>query len=148
MWDIFGCWPPFESFPVSLDEVTMEHVEMLGKLPDRWWNEWKERSNWFDEDGHKNVKEDLRQWYGNTARDWDMRFDENIRQPRERNGFDFFSVDEEAAFRGMMKLMFVLEPSKRATIDEVVECEWMQRWGLPELIALAEEVTGSDHLAV
>lgn len=62
-WDIFGCRPPFESFPVSLDEVTMEHVEMLGKLPDRWWNEWKGRGNWFDEDGRKNVKEDLRQWY-------------------------------------------------------------------------------------
>lgn len=132
IWDIFGCKPPFESFPVSLDEVTMEHVEMLGKLPDRWWNEWKERSNWFDEDGHKNAKEDLRQWYGNTSRDWGTRFNENIRQPRERNGFDLFSADEEAAFRDMMKLMLVLEPSKRATIDEVVKCEWMQRWGLLE----------------
>ncbi|KUL83884.1 hypothetical protein ZTR_06863 [Talaromyces verruculosus] len=69
IWDIFECRPPFESFPVPLDEVTMEHVEMLGKLPNRLWNEWKQRSNWFDEDGHKNVKEDLRQWYGNTATD-------------------------------------------------------------------------------
>lgn len=116
----------------------MEHVEMLGKLPNRWWNEWKERSNWFDEDGHNNVKEDLRQWYGRPARDWDTPFDEDIRQPRERNGFALFSADEEAAFRGMMKLTLVLERSKRATIDEV-ECEWMQRWGLPELIALAEK---------
>ncbi|KAI9367633.1 hypothetical protein BJX61DRAFT_547292 [Aspergillus egyptiacus] len=74
IWDIFGCRPPFESFPASLDEVTVEQVEMLGKLPDRWWNQWEERSNWFDEDGHKNVKEDLRQWYGNTPRDWNMRF--------------------------------------------------------------------------
>jgi serine/threonine protein kinase len=132
IWDIFGCRPPFESFHVSLDEVTMEHVEMLGKLPDRRWNKWEERSNWFDEDGRTNVKEDLRQRYGHTSRDWDTRFDEYIRQPRERNGFDWFLADEEVAFRGMMKLMLVLEPAKRATIDEVVKCEWMQRWGLPE----------------
>ncbi|KAE8150635.1 kinase-like domain-containing protein [Aspergillus avenaceus] len=132
IWEVFGCRPPFESFPISLDEVTMEHVEMLGKLPDRWWKEWKERNNWFDEDGRKNVKENLQQWYGNTHRDWNTRFDEYIRQPREKHKFELFSKEEEMAFRGMMDLMLVLEPSKRATIDEVVECEWMQRWGLPE----------------
>ncbi|GKZ18618.1 hypothetical protein AbraIFM66951_007638 [Aspergillus brasiliensis] len=140
IWDIFGCRPPFESFPVTQDEVTMEHVEMLGKLPDRWWNEWKERSNWFDEDGRKNVKDNLRRWYGNTHRDWDVRFDEYIREPRERHGFEFFTVEEEMAFRGMMKMMLVLEPSKRATIDEVVDCEWMQQWGLPEWRRLQEAV--------
>jgi hypothetical protein len=32
----------------------------------------------------------------------------------------------------MMKLMLVLEPSRRATIDEIFECQWMQKWGLPE----------------
>ncbi|KAE8547892.1 hypothetical protein TMatcc_009715 [Talaromyces marneffei ATCC 18224] len=136
--------PPFESFPVSLDEVTMEHVEMLGKLPNRWWNEWKERSNRFHEDTHKSVKEDLRQWYGITSRDWDTRFDENIRKPRERNGFELFSADEEAAFRGMMKLILVLEPGKRATIDEVVKCEWMQQWGLPELRRMQDAIDKSS----
>ncbi|KAB8278883.1 hypothetical protein BDV30DRAFT_233341 [Aspergillus minisclerotigenes] len=78
IWDIFGSGPPFEAFPVTLDEVTIEHVEMLGRLPDRWWSKWEERSNWFDEDGRKNVKETLRQWYGNSARDWTQRFTEYI----------------------------------------------------------------------
>ncbi|KAL2864090.1 kinase-like domain-containing protein [Aspergillus lucknowensis] len=140
IWDIFGCRPPFESFPVSQDEVTMEHVEMLGKLPDRWWNKWEERSNWFDEDGRKNVKNSLRQWYGNTHRDWDARFAQYIRQPRERHGLDLFTEEEEMAFRSMMKMMLVLEPSKRATIDEVVECEWMQQWGLPEWQRMQEAI--------
>ncbi|PGH12937.1 hypothetical protein AJ80_06542 [Polytolypa hystricis UAMH7299] len=36
IWDVFGSGPPFEAFPVTLDEVIVEHVEMLGKLPDRW----------------------------------------------------------------------------------------------------------------
>lgn len=132
IWDIFGSAPPFEAFPVTLDEVTIEHVEMLGRLPDRWWSKWEERNNWFDEDGRKNVKETLRQWYSNSARDWTQRFTEYIQQPRERKGFDTFSAEEENAFCSMMKSMLILEPSKRATIEHIVECEWMQRWGLPE----------------
>ncbi|EEP77520.1 predicted protein [Uncinocarpus reesii 1704] len=130
IWDIFGSRPPFEAFPVTLDEVTIEHVEMLGKLPDRWWRKWAERRNWFDEDGQKNVKESLCQWYSNSSRDWDQRFRDYIQHPRQRRKFDF---SEEKAFCDMIKSMLVLEPSKRATIDEVVRCEWMLRWDLPEL---------------
>ncbi|PGH35637.1 hypothetical protein GX50_01485 [[Emmonsia] crescens] len=33
IWDIFGSSPPFEAFPITLDEVTIKHVELLGKLP-------------------------------------------------------------------------------------------------------------------
>ncbi|BCS28503.1 uncharacterized protein APUU_70073S [Aspergillus puulaauensis] len=138
---LFGCRPPVEPFPVELEEVTMEQVEMLGKLPDRWWNEWEARSDWFDEDGRKNVREDLQQWYGNTHRDWETRFAEYIREPRERHGFEFFSAEEEVGFRGMINFMLVLEPSKRATIDGVVECEWMQRWGLPEWRRMQETIS-------
>lgn len=76
IWDVFGSGPPFEAFPVTLNEVTIEHVEMLGKLPDRWWSKWEERNNWFDEDGRKDVKETLRQWYSNSTRDMTRRFRE------------------------------------------------------------------------
>lgn len=133
IWDVFGSGPPFEAFPVTWDEVTIEHVEMLGKLPDRWWSNWEERSKWFDEDGRKNVKEPLRQWYSNSARDWTQRFTEYVQHPRQRKRFDTFSAEEEDAFCDMMKTILVLEPSKRATIENVVGCEWMQRWGLPEV---------------
>lgn len=84
IWEIFGSAPPFEAFPVDLDEVTIEHVEMLGKLPDRWWRRWGGGGKWFDDDGRKNVDESLRQWYGNSARDWDSRFLGRIKRPRER----------------------------------------------------------------
>ncbi|EEQ35638.1 putative non-specific serine/threonine protein kinase [Microsporum canis] len=133
IWDIFGSAPPFEAFPATLDGVTIEQVEMLGKLPDRWWSKWEERSNWFDEDGRKNVKEYLRQWYGNSTRNWIQRFTEYIHNPRERKRFDTFSAEEENAFCDMIKSMLVLEPSKRATIEDIVGCEWMRKWGLPEV---------------
>lgn len=136
IWDIFGSAPPFEDFPVSLDGITIEHVEMLGKLPDRWWSKWEERGNWFDEDGCKNVKVNLQRYYGTTAMSWDQRFMWSMKRPRERRKLGTFSEEEENAFREMIKSMLVFEPSQRTTINEVVGCEWMQRWGLPEVQAL------------
>lgn len=98
VWDVFGCGPPFETFPVTLDEVTIEQVEMLGKLPELLWRKWEERGNWFDENWCKNAKEDLRLWYGNSAMDWDERFVNRIQRPQEKNEFDVFSIEEANAF--------------------------------------------------
>jgi hypothetical protein len=122
----------------------MKLKQMLGKLPDRWWSKWEERSNWFDEDGRKNVKEPLRQWYSNSTRYWTQRFTECIQHPRERKKLDTFLAEEKNAFCNMIKSMLVLEPSKRATIDEVVQCEWMQRWGLPELQRMRNAILKSS----
>lgn len=133
IWEIFGSNPPFESFPATLDGVTVEHVETLGKLPDRWWKTWEKRSDWFDEDGRKNVKESIRQWYGNEARGWDQRFPGDIQNSRRRKMFELLQTDEEKALNDMLRSMLVLEPDQRATIGEVVRCEWMQNWGLPEV---------------
>lgn len=133
IWEIFGCGPPFESLAPSLDDVTIQHVDMLGKLPERWWREWKERANWFDEDGRKNVKEELRWRHWTGYWDWDTRFSQFIRLSREDYEFDYFTDEEEIAFQSMLKAMLVLEPTQRATIQQVLDCEWMQRWGLPEL---------------
>ncbi|KAK2763984.1 hypothetical protein FQN54_009603 [Arachnomyces sp. PD_36] len=133
IWEIFGSNPPFESFPASLDGVAIEHVETLGKYPNRWWSRWEARGNWFDEDGNKNVKESLRQFYMNSSRDWNHRFPADIRRPRERMKFDTFLPEEEKAFHDMIKSMFVFEPSERATIEDVVNSDWMQKWGLPEM---------------
>ncbi|EEQ32845.1 conserved hypothetical protein [Microsporum canis CBS 113480] len=96
--------------------------------------DWEERSNWFDEYGRKNVKENLRQWYGNSTRNWIQRFTEYIYNLRERKRFDTFLVEEENAFCDMIKSMLVLEPSKRSTIENIMGCEWMRKWGLPEVL--------------
>ncbi|QVM06377.1 hypothetical protein D8B26_001090 [Coccidioides posadasii str. Silveira] len=131
IWDLFGSSPPFEAFPGSQDDITVEHVETFGKLPDQWWSKWETRGNWFDEDGHKNVKESLRQYYGNTGRSWTQRFAE-INISRKSKKLEAFDTEEKKSFHDMMRSMLVLEPSERASIDDVVRCEWMQRWGLPE----------------
>ncbi|PGH03223.1 CMGC/SRPK protein kinase [Helicocarpus griseus UAMH5409] len=133
IWELFGSGPPFQAFPATLDEVTIEHVEMLGKLPEQWWNKWEARNNWFDDNGNKNVKEGLCQYYSNSCRSWGQRFPADIQSAREWKNFDMFLPDEEKAFGDMIRSMLVFEPSKRATIEDLVRCEWMQRWGTPEM---------------
>ncbi|RAL03960.1 kinase-like protein [Aspergillus ibericus CBS 121593] len=122
IWDILGSAPPFEVFIPSLDSVTREHVETFGRLPDRWWGKWAQ-----------NVKEELRQLYGNSTRAWDQRFPAAIRDARRRASrteetkFEIFGQAEERTFGDMIKSMLVLEPGQRAPIADVVRCDWMQK---------------------
>lgn len=41
----------FISYHGVKKEVLREMVLTLGKLPDRWWTKWEDRSEWFDECG-------------------------------------------------------------------------------------------------
>jgi serine/threonine protein kinase len=41
----------FNSYNGIKKEVLREMVLTLGKLPDRWWTKWEDRSEYFDEDG-------------------------------------------------------------------------------------------------
>jgi serine/threonine-protein kinase SRPK3 len=41
----------FDSYYGIKQEVLREMVLTLGKLPDRWWTKWEDRSQYFDENG-------------------------------------------------------------------------------------------------
>jgi serine/threonine-protein kinase SRPK3 len=41
----------FSSYHKIEKEVLREMVLTLGKLPDRWWTKWEDKSEYFDEDG-------------------------------------------------------------------------------------------------
>jgi serine/threonine protein kinase len=41
----------FDSYRGITKEVLRETVLTLGKLPDRWWTKWEDRSEYFDENG-------------------------------------------------------------------------------------------------
>lgn len=43
--------PLFENFMDDDDEVIMQMVPLLGKLPEPWWSSWEARGQWYDEDG-------------------------------------------------------------------------------------------------
>ncbi|KAI1906349.1 hypothetical protein LOZ52_006469 [Ophidiomyces ophidiicola] len=139
IWELFGSTPPFQSLFGTMDQVLKEHVEMIGKLPDPWWSQWEARSDLFDDDGTKNVKEHLQQYYINSSWGWDQRL-EMQNNFRVREGFATLLPEEDQAFNKMLRLMLVFEPQKRATIEEVEQSEWMQKWGLPEMQKMKDAI--------
>ena len=40
VFDFFGRFPLFEAFRPNKDNIFFEVVDVLGKLPDRWWQKW------------------------------------------------------------------------------------------------------------
>ncbi|EEP76495.1 predicted protein [Uncinocarpus reesii 1704] len=146
LWELFGNSGPFCPFPQTIDGLLTEHVEMLGQLPEKWWRKWKNRSDWFDDDGIKSVKEEYQQKYGVISRNWDQRFPHDINRVRLMMKYPTFSPEEEKAFGEMIKSMFIFEPRKRATIKDVVRCDWMQKWGLPEMRNMEAEIDSKSKM--
>lgn len=146
IWELFGSNSLFQTFAGTWEEVTVEHVEIFGKLPDRWWNKWSTRSDWFADDGTKNVAEKYRHIHGGIYENWEKRFPEYIRRDRVRRTLDFgiWSAEEQEAFEKMMKMMLVFEPSKRATIGDVLQCDWMLKWGFPDLKRMEDAMRVDD----
>lgn len=108
-----GGYVVFASDNCLKKQVLARMVIVLGKkLPDRYWNMWEERAEYFDDDG---------KWSGDPT--W-------IRQnflhiPRDRMAGDELRLIEEV-FRKMVSF----EPKDRISAKEVVRLlpeEWLQR---------------------
>lgn len=46
----------FEVFFSDRDDASLQIVQILGKLPERWWNAWDRRLTYFEEDGNLKQK--------------------------------------------------------------------------------------------
>jgi hypothetical protein len=79
------------------------------------------------------VKEHIVWRYGNNAMDWRERFALWMRDPRKFGEFEIFPAEEGKVFCDMLRSILVLEPSQKATVEEIVRCECMQGCGLLEV---------------
>ncbi|GAB1206986.1 hypothetical protein APSETT445_005690 [Aspergillus pseudonomiae] len=125
IWTIIGQRPLFEGFHPSADWMIKEHVDALGKLPPQWWLQWNSRAQWFNEDGTRHS--------GATARPLVQRFHDAVQEPRRQSGMGEIGPEEKTALFAMLHAMLAFRPEERLTAMEVMECEWMQKWALPEL---------------
>lgn len=125
IWEIIGQRALFEGTALSVDWMIKEHVDTLGELPSEWWKKWDSRQEWFDEDGKRKDHQGPR-------RTWDERFEACVQQPRRQCGLGEFGEEEKAALFVMLKSMMKFEPEKRLTAEQILNSEWMTKWGLPE----------------
>jgi serine/threonine-protein kinase SRPK3 len=52
LFQILGNNKLFDPFLNSKNQLLVEFVRTMGKLPNDWWSNWEERANFFDEDGN------------------------------------------------------------------------------------------------
>lgn len=124
LYDIMGERPLFEGFMPDADAIIAEMVSALGKLPEPWWGTWKGRDLYFEEDGT---------WKHTGRHDTNSRPLLLCVQEMGREDDEEFLRDEALSLYEMLSAMFTYEPGKRATAQEVVKSDWMNRFGLPAL---------------
>lgn len=106
------------------DSTTCEQVDALGMLPSEWWHKWEGRHRRFTEDG-KPINRD-------PYRSWEDRFEQDMQEPRQRKRMPRIELAEKDAICDMLKLMLQLRPESRFFARQILECEWMVNWALPQ----------------
>lgn len=124
IWIILGQRPLFEDILATSDDITAEQVDTLGKLPPRWLEKWEARHEYFNESGEPNP--------GRHVRSWEDRLEKHIQLPRQKAGIPGFDLEEKAAVMKMLRSMLSFEPEKRLTARDILKCEWMEKWSLPD----------------
>ncbi|KAI2008636.1 hypothetical protein LOZ39_005602 [Ophidiomyces ophidiicola] len=123
IFEIIGSAPPFS---ILGGGILQDQVSVLGKLPDVWWSQWESRADFYNEDAtidmitgarFQDSLEERYNWFVNAA--------------RRQSNMGKQEVDERRAFLCMIRMMLRYLPSDRATIQDVVESEWMKKWAFP-----------------
>ena len=105
--------------------IITEIISCLDLLPRPWWDAWKARDEVFTEDG--SWRRDKTRGHDSKPRPLLLRIQQNGRKDPE------FSVAEMESLEKPLKAMLEYQPSKRATIAQVGESDWMVQGELPTL---------------
>ena len=129
LYEILGERPLFEAFIPNVDDTLAEMVSTLGKLPSRWWGEhgWQKRPVYFMDDGSWNPN--FNGIMSPVTRSLKDRLLGMGRDSTVKDGD--FSSGEMASLERLLAAMLKYEPSQRITADEVMQSEYMKRWGRP-----------------
>ncbi|OAR02924.1 hypothetical protein LLEC1_05527 [Akanthomyces lecanii] len=121
IWDILGMQALFSSAFYSDKQVVCQIVDILGPLHDDWYNSWKDRDEFFDD--NRQPTEGRHVWPGIQ-----QAFRNRVQKYRGEANMEKLCAEEEAAFLDMMKRMLVYRPEERFTVQQVLECDWMVKW--------------------
>ena len=124
LYNLLGERDLFEGFMPDEDHVIAEMISTLSNLPQRWWDRWEKKADFFLQDGS---------WNSDTHRahaPWSRPLSERLGlMGREGE----FGPDEMASLEKMLRAMLAYEPDQRITAKYVVASEWMRSWGLPAI---------------
>ncbi|KAJ3960761.1 hypothetical protein N0V92_002602 [Colletotrichum tropicale] len=126
----------FEASP-DPDDMLEDMINVLGKPPQRWWDMWEAKEDFFsggeewDENGH-------------SPQITHVLLEERLRVWVDRYQKGSMTTEEIEDLHGLIKQILRWEPEDRPTADELLRAPWMKKWGLPALEAMYE-ARGEKH---
>lgn len=114
------------SFLADEETVKRDFVRLFGKLPDPWWNAFKERHIWFHEDGQPKPpvdKSSIREELQGVGEDEPPIYEEG---PMIEIVGTRLEEEEEELLSDLLEKMFKYNPEERITIQEVVRHPWFE----------------------
>lgn len=106
------------------DEVTAQHIDVLGPMPSEWWQRWEGRPPFFNDYGGPTESYKRNKWPP-----LEERSEICIQKWRWKFVGSEIKEDEKAAF---LDLMLSFRPEERPTAEEVLMSDLMVKWALPD----------------
>lgn len=137
--EILGDGTLFEGFVPDEDHVVAEMISTLGHIPDRWWEKWARRSDFFLED---------KEWKQDTERAHAPYFRPLAERLTLMRGGDpktcEFTAAELKTLEELLREMLAYEPGDRISAGQAVGSEWMRQWGHPAMLDVGVETGAGD----
>jgi len=124
--------PLFENFMDDDDEVIMQMVPLLGKLPEPWWSSWKARERWYKVDRTPLVNprtgkpymlmDTLEELLSGSSPSGD----EPKGKKNEAGGF-IVQIEESKVLGSLLRSILKYDPKGRPSVEAVLEHSWFKR---------------------
>jgi hypothetical protein len=114
--------------------ILAEHVDALGNLPQKWWESWTDRTQYF------NSSDQLQRVDESPRRLLEDRVEYAIQEPRKEYGMAEMDKEEKQAFLALMRSMLAFRPDDRVPAQQVLESSWVQKWAKPALESMEDNV--------
>ena len=126
MWKVLGTLTSISVEVFDPEEIVVQWIDLFGPLPTIWWDSWEAKSRYFETDGR--PKEGREVWGP-----LEKTFEDTVQRYRREGDHGVYGTEEQKAILDLMRCMLALKPEDRPSAQDVMESEWMVRWGLPDL---------------
>ena len=116
---IFDNTALFGSGISTADEVLAEIVDTLGPLPDSWWQKWKYRAEFYEEDGRKRT-EDLTEEY-QEVRPLAVRIRRIRSSPPAPRNIEQLDEEDLAGLQDLLEHCFKYKPEEKIAAKEILK---------------------------
>ncbi|TVY84512.1 Serine/threonine-protein kinase SRPK [Lachnellula suecica] len=131
IYDIRTRSPLFENFMDDDDEVIMQMVPLLGKLPEPWWSSWEARGRWYEENGAPRINAETGKPF--VLQDTLLELltgispsGGNAKEGRNLSGGFAVPVEESQILDNLLKGILKYDPEERLSVKAVLEHPWFE----------------------